>query len=621
MKLIPKYQSGFGIVPVTYTPMQQTLVGSSGGVSTSSDTSKDKEDELFSKDIIKEFAGNALPSDMRYFLDKSNLFRDSIFSTGYSPHNTMQDIKSMLLYMNKMKYEKDNLDKARANITSIEGESEAALSINGGVYVNRDNNIELISVDDLESTDKVITNAQLLNIRANSDGAAFDSNITATLQNATSMKQIRAVIASALSNLGETESSNTYYINPNRENPKELIDMLAKMNISLSDMRNLDPNSLIEIKLEQSGNNGNEGQLVSALRNIQQQLTPNMRTLLEVKAKQLGVPVSNVLIEFVSSTAANKSSISMDIVNAKDGSKGSKKTSKESSIGDIKFNEAVQLLTGLGDNSVVTLNEGNLGQIQSLGTNGILTTKSKESLGMTTADNILTSSISNNLDTGNITIGGVKISNPNLKYAIIESANVVGLDLPIDLEAYGKGVITPNVHLGKEIQEVELYIRNNNITDINQINSLYEQNGLPEKYSGIDPRTGKPMLNTSYYRRFISINVIADNKAFPDGVDMDDNDRVEEVDDPNTLDVFDSIIKDSGLKDFEHSSSWFGGDEVWRGILYVPVRNNIVNAYLGSGDDITVDQAMKLDAEQQKSDALQSNKLRYNKVDRTQYGL
>ena len=97
MKIIQKYQAGYGITPVTYTPQQITLSDTSGGeASASSSDSSSKDNELLSDNMIKLLAQNALSSDMQKFVSDSRIFGNSLFDTSFNFGNTGLKVKTLL---------------------------------------------------------------------------------------------------------------------------------------------------------------------------------------------------------------------------------------------------------------------------------------------------------------------------------------------------------------------------------------------------------------------------------------------------------------------------------------------------------------------------------------------
>ena len=99
MKLIPKYQQGFGIVPVGYTPLPWTVTATSGVATTTPDAltdDKSKKDKLFSDTIINSLKSNALTSDMEFFLEHSSAFSNQILSGIANAGRIEQQTKELL---------------------------------------------------------------------------------------------------------------------------------------------------------------------------------------------------------------------------------------------------------------------------------------------------------------------------------------------------------------------------------------------------------------------------------------------------------------------------------------------------------------------------------------------
>jgi hypothetical protein len=122
----------------------------------------------------------------------------------------------------------------------------------------------------------------------------------------------------------------------------------------------------------------------------------------------------------------------------------------------------------------------------------------------------------------NVTMGSQLIDPHALQNVQIDSTNLYVMNLPIDKNSID-GTIKPDLSWMSKIEEIDKIIREQKITDINKINLLYEEAGLPILIND----NGE--LNTKDYCKFGVLNGHALNTAFKD-LDLLDN-TVVEIDD------------------------------------------------------------------------------------------
>lgn len=604
---IRKHQGGAGIMPLIYTPLQSP---STGAATTAAPATSSQKQNILNDSTIKDLYSKALPSDLEAFVNKSNIFGNSLFTSGAGFEHTERDLKSLILYMNKMAFEKDTYSEAMKRIDKIEGSSEIAISPNNGIFVIRDKKLKEIAYTDIKEGEYALTNAQLAQIRAHNSGAAFDTNMTQALTNATSMKEIHSVIDRSLSGLGYDKSGNTEF---------GLFDGME--DISLDDLRSMGYNELIKYKSKIGSNNR---QIQSAIISIYKQLTPAQRTLLGYRAQEIGSKdIPSLILEYIVSRNKNEYSISEDLNKAGKGSSKSGSGEKDP-MADLPFNEAMQLMLGIGFNEPINIHEGTQAQITAIGTHSALTSKSGESLGQKAATHILDSTLAGSLDLANMSIGGAKIESSGLNHVMIRDSNVIAMDLPFTISK--DGTVIPDWELVQKVQEIEKFRVENNITDATQINKLYADANLPVKFLvGMDP-SGKPILNlnTSAYKRFVGLNVMADRKAFNEDLNIDLNHRVSRVTDDARLKDFQKVMQKTSYDDkFKYTDKFwfFGRPEVWNGILWTPLKTNIINAFAGSEQNINVSDAIALDKQEQGKQVLKSAASRYQTIDQSTFGL
>lgn len=588
MKLIPKYQQGYGIVPVGYTALPWTTTAAGAASEAAPQAAKAREDNLFSDTIINSLKSKALTSDMQYFLSQSSLFKDDIFSGMFDASTTEQRTKELLLYATRMENEKEEYNNATNRIREIKAQDEIALTPDGQVFVYNKGKVEVKRYANITNKDMLLTNAQLANYRANDVTFAFNNNVTSTLSNATSFKEIREVIDAAVQNLGQQGQDESNIYGTKRGGSEDFINAIQQMGITQKELQQIPADKLIEVKVKGMSN---AQQIQHAFNAVLSQLTPTQQRLLGIRAKQLNVKdYSNLVLEYINARSKGSISYSLDIMNLKDGTKGSNRTSSETeSSNKMKLTPGAQLAMELGPKEVFTLNKGTRAQVQAIATRGLLLAdQNGTGLGV----KINESPLLNNLKTESMTMGGEKITREGLNRVYLKDPKVAAVNLPIDLAKLRQGIITPDFNLASKVQEVMKQVNAKGIKDPTMINKMLQQAKLPAMYVGVDSE-GNPVINSTNYARFAVLDAIADIKAFADGVDLNGNDLVR-----HSTDQEKEILQENMKKydeDLEISTSIFRSAPIYTGSLYIPISNDILGSYIGSGEDLTIDQARKLE--------------------------
>lgn len=594
MKLIPKYQQGYGITPVGYTALPYTITDGGAATQQAASQKSDKKDNLISDTILNQLKGNALTSDMQYFLSQTDVFRDDIYSGSFNAATTEQRTKELLLYATKMHNEKEEFNNATQRIRNIEAEGEIAISPDGYVFTYNPSNgtIQRKSVSKLTNKDRIVTNAQLANYRANDVRFAFNSDVTNTLTNATSFKEIRSVINDAVEKLGEIgEDEMSYYGSKNSHN-ENFLTLVASMGLTTSDLQKVSADKLIEVKVKSKGN---IKQLESALDAIVGTLSPTQLQLVKLRSKQLGYKdFRGVILEYLDAKVKSSKSVSLDIVNIKDGTKGSNKTSSDDSTNKFKLTPGMELGLELGKKVPVTINLGTKADLHAVGISRTITSKTGENIGQKLGVELLQSSLANNLQLDQITMGGAIIPEDKLMYTFINNGTAVAINLPLDMKKANQGIIAPDLTQSKRIYE---YLnQHKEATTPEQINKVLKDGGFDAMYQGSDAQ-GQPILNSTNYRKFVAIDIVVDKQAFKEDETPEES-LVATVDKPAAF--------ESQLRKFDNKlelSDWFWPN-FFKGSMFIPFDLNLVGSYAGTGDSLTVDEAQRLTQIQQQHERL-----------------
>ena len=134
----------------------------------------------------------------------------------------------------------------------------------------------------------------------------------------------------------------------------------------------------------------------------------------------------------------------------------------------------------------------------------------------------------------------------------------------------------------RKMEQADDYIRQNNITDIGQINQIYIKYGLNPKY------TPDGKLNQLKYRRFAAIQATLDEQSLQnkEAILSDEVALAGEVE----RDLYKEIMKKSN-KDYDLDDGFFGyfKDNLYKGTIFIPYSEDIAFAALSSGQPFNQD--------------------------------
>jgi hypothetical protein len=164
-----------------------------------------------------------------------------------------------------------------------------------------------------------------------------------------------------------------------------------------------------------------------------------------------------------------------------------------------------------------------------------------------------------------------------------------------------KNNIMPDIALIDKVNKVNQEIKEKNITDINEINQVYVDAGLPV-YLNQDGTVVSTM-----YRRFGVLNGTAIDNAF--GKNFVSSRYLKKIDDEDIINGAISVMnkgrsKEDKIEYDAESFLNFGGligdyDSVYQGTIFIPISNDVFLGIAGSGQNVTSTEANQLFEAQQ----------------------
>ena len=587
-----KYQAGGGLPFVNFTPVFATSEVGAPKADSKASKNKDDKDDLTSKDVLQLLKDmDGLPADMQVIVSSLKNFelQDKMDPLGLS---SSSDIASRYISLiNKIKVAKFNRDEYNNAFNQLKGNgglNEYAITSEGYLIgTNQDGDFQMFTPDEVNAGTprkqgySLLTNSNLLHLRANSLDAAFNHKLTTFAQNGIGMEVITEQVNKIIQGLGSSKESEEGFVQMGQKGQiKQGLEYLRKVAREVGDS-SINQNMSVA-DYYQAGylteDQANQAEL--ALHYLWSSLPANARSLLQVKggsSKGAEALLKSLVFSRTSTDTQFKATPK----------KMSKESSGSSSSGDgvdeLKLSPVQMMQVGYTDHMPVTLQKGTKYATRVNAQVLPITDVNKKLLGVTTLDKVAESTFGGALDMNNVTMGSQLIDPQALQNVQIDSTNLYVMNLPIDKNS-PDGTIKPDLSWMTKIEAIDETIREQGITDVAQINKLYTDAGLPVLMDD------NGQLNIQDYCKFGVLNGHALNSAFKE-LDLLDN-TVNEIDDEdqitNILSILNKGRNEKDRIDFD-SKSWadsiFGTDHdsIYEGTIYIPVRTNAFTGMIGGG--------------------------------------
>lgn len=595
MKL--KYQHGGTFVPpyAVYQPFvlpdAETTSSSSKKSSSSDNSSGMKMKEIY--DMINSMGG--LPGDIAASANSMIRLIDSINSKINNPsvglfggtssiaqeyYALRSQIKNNLFYEERWK-------KAEELAVQKGSYDEVVINSYGQVMVkNEDGEFEWVTPEEYHANSDVllpITNATLLDARARGDsGLAHNLESLDVVASSVGMNSITKKINDIIKDLKTETIYNQGYSEVENKRIKEGINVIAQAVQSgalgkddYTDGFIMDGiyknEALTETQKENAGR---------ALSFLMQSLTDSEIALLKMKTDGTANGVQNALAQVASSRASFKTEFKSDYQKDlnPDGSKKDDKSDKMNAVQLLQIDRApienTRINQGTADNLLIRA--------------GIIINEDKSGtpLGTQTLDEYFKSSVGAKIsDKQHVTMGNQVIKDASFSDILITSNKIAKMYLPLDMEKYNKGIITPDSKYLVKLSDMWKQAREKGISndpspeEKQQINKICEELGMEPYYAA----NGE--VNYSFYKPFLTFNGVATSDAFDQNIDLDfDNFKV--VKDLNIAQKYWRMIKGEDA-DYDPDDSLilpeFGHDDVYESQIYIPMLQSALYGAMSNG--------------------------------------
>lgn len=600
-----KFQAGGALPFVSYTPSFTTSEVGEPKARPSTDSKKSSgDDDLTTKDILELLKDmDPIPIDMAVIAEEMRQFTvwDRI-----NPNKMVSsaDLASryvqMLTKVKLAKFNRDQYDEAFEQLKGNGGLNELAVTSTGSFIASNGNgDFKEYSPDQInaglhqQEGYTLMTNSNLLYERSTNPTVALRHELISVAQNGIGMEVITKQINEILQNLGTTKSQEEGFIQMGANGQvKSGLQFLQKAAKEIGDDSIASAMSVADYYQAGYLTEDQAQQAELALQYIYSALPTNAQALLQVKggSPEGAVALIKSLVYSKTKSARQFKATPKKMSSTSGGSGGGSDSDK------LKLSPVQMMQLGYTDHTEVTLQKGTAYAVKVNAQVLPLYNVNKESLGVTTLDQVATSTFSGALDLNNITMGGQLIDPHAAQNVQIDASNLYIMNLPIDRSSMD-GTIKPDLAWLQKIEAIDKTIRDQNITDVAEINALYTEAGLPVLMDD------NGQLNTRDYCKFGVLNGHALNSAFQKDVTLDNT--IVEVEDEDQINNIMSILNKGRSEkdriDFDSKSFWdsmFGTDHdtIYEGTIYIPVRTNPFTGMMGGGQYPTVEAAEEVEA-------------------------
>lgn len=604
MKIIPKYdQGGYLQYFAQYNAAQspQITPQRAAAKERSAKAAKQEKDEMISsKDIIDLMKGTkGLTNEMQ--VSMSQLVKSMKLSEmlGATTDDLLRTLAQFKVQAETMEHNKAVFDEAVKQTKQDGALSDPAISASGNLlYQKRDGSLGEVPVETYlsdKNSYKVISNDQFINLRQYTLAMAFDQNYTNVLDNSMSIKKFNSIVKDLKNEIGNSEYSFSGVSNY-KKGVKEGLEALD--NLSKEDkQRILSSYSRDGVYDFTVVHNSNVKQIQQAIQTISELIPDNAKTW---AAYKVGNTKENSTKAIVTSLLLGgmKTVDKFDVKYGKT-KEGTSSQDGSSDTSKLKINAPTKFVIG-GGNPV----EYN---IHSEDGNGVLTparvmpltSNNGDYLGTNAlAQDVFSGAFSSVLDSQNISIAGQRIDPVLLNEVVIRDGNIASIDFPAIID--NNGNIVPDLSFktvaaknkaDKRLKEMGININDQNqvIKNIDKINKVYKEEGLPEAYT----QDGK--VNGNTWRRFGVMNIQTTTNVLGDDVD---GHLVSKIEDENIVNGFKQVMK-SKFPKYQFPDRFWGFDGIYNTELWVPIKTD-VNTSLAN-EKMSPDQFNDIEAMQQAS--------------------
>lgn len=615
MKAIPKLQQGgfaglfanytpiMGTQPKAQQPQQRASAPSSRG---GGNDGKLTEKDLF--ELMKDVKG--LPNDMAALVKNLYEMYTVQVMSGDTQNLAAIYLQNLMQLKNNV-FNQEEYKKAYEQVKAQGGLNEYAITTNGKLVVQdrETKQLHFMSADEIkDSTNdnlQILTNSNLLSLRANSPGLVNDNSVLQIVENGIGMEQIAKMVQERLQSLGTDEiqyKGQTVRLNGQLQAGAEILGALADNERIIFD----GSTKLEGLHSWELLNKTQQKQARQALRWIINSLPDNAKTLLTVKAGSEG-NVESLIMSLIQSRVSETRHFTTnfektwdDLTGEGKGKGKSKGNDDEDSMEDVKFNTASEWLKGYGVSEQFIINPGSNNAFSVIANRLQLTSSDNNPLGAgKTLLDAASGGYSGILNISQATMGGKRIKSSLLDWVFLDDGMIYSIDFPVTADGIPdlrKDTLQRKKQAEETIKAYGIDLKNPDSirTNYSRINQIYQSFGFSDPVYNSDGS-----VNQKSWRRFGVINAKADGRAL--GTDIFENNQLlSPITDDDEIKALTSQIKKDNKDYTFDNNKWIGDDDnFYRGTVWIPIDESFIAAQAGTGEKFTTQTGLQMNIQDQ----------------------
>lgn len=559
-------------------------------------TKESQSGELTSKDLytmLKEKL-KGLPSDVNIAMNQLQQLEQltQMDFDGSFTQNIESKYLSTLQTMNNLSFSRDQYDKAMETVKSNGGLNEAAIDQYGQVYVTNGKDFKLMSPDQAKQSGwTVVTNQDLLYMRANDASLAGNDKILNIVNNGIGISQVTKMIQDSIGSLGTNSNSETAYATTQQG---QLIQGLNDFIKAAQETGQYDA-SVEDLYKAQIINKTQASQASQAIAYIYQTLPENAKALLKTKTQG---GTDKEALGLVSQLVLSKTSTEKSFTADLEGGPTKKSMSKDANAGskdntDMKTSLPLQIMQDMGESDVapVTIDKGDGIQMSVYGSFfSAVTDKKGDTITNTSLQNMLAQSGLQDIvkNARSITFGDQKLTPEQLSKITYNNTGVVRAELPVNEDGTVKLSVLDDFNAA--MNEIK-GLGNTSPQQIQAIKAKYHLDQYLKDDGTPNPKHTAPFILTEGYTT--EKNGIEDT-AFVKHIKNPTDDQIQLIKDSLTVGTGkDAKVPDIDTFDWYNPFDWFGTENIYKATIYIPITNNVGAAVRGGNQNLDYDEALK----------------------------
>ena len=551
---------------------------------------------LTSKDLytmLKEKL-KGLPSDVNIAMNQLQQLEQltQMDFDGSFTQNIESKYLSTLQTMNNLSFSRDQYDKAMETVKSNGGLNEAAIDQYGQVYVTNGKDFKLMSPDQAKQSGwTVVTNQDLLYMRANDVSLAGNDKILNIVNNGIGISQVTKMIQDSIGSLGTNSNSETAYATTQQG---QLIQGLNDFIKAAQETGQYDA-SIEDLYKAQIINKTQAQQASQAIAYIYQTLPENAKALLKTRTEG---GTDKEALGLVSQLVLSKTSTEKSFTADLEGGPTKKSMSKDANAGskdstDMKTSLPLQIMQDMGESDVapVTIDKGDGIQMSVYGSFfSAVTDKKGDTITNTSLQNMLAQSGLQDIvkNARNITFGDQKLTPEQLSKITYNNTGVVRAELPVNEDGTVKLSVLDDFNAA--MNEIK-GLGNTSPQQIQAIKAKYHLDQYLKDDGTPNPKHTAPFILTEGYTT--EKNGIEDT-AFVKHIKNPTDDQIQLIKDSLTVGTGkDAKVPDIDTFDWYNPFDWFGTENIYKATIYIPITNNVGAAVRGGNQNLDYDEALK----------------------------